>query len=300
MIFREAAAFKSCLTSTWRSDSSTRRLSSPPARRSCLLAGDIGRLVDYDAFLSFLEMQASRFSKVLLVLGNHEFYGLDYEMGLKEARRLVAEPRLNDKVVLLDKARWDDPDSKLTVLGCTLWSAIPEDKHEMVLSNISDYRKMRDWTPHRHNEVHLQEATWLKQQVAQSISEDRDGRRLLVATHHAPCLKGTSKPEHQENQWTPAFATDMLVEGDWDGVHTWVFGHTHYTTTFKTNNVQVVTNQRGYVFPGSTKEVTAGRKKLGIHDFDASRTITVKRCVESTRATPKHEKVCCQEGGDRP
>src|SRR5687768_9237430 len=57
-----------------------------------LLAGDIGRLIDYEGYLSFLQAQVARYRKVFLVLGNHEFYNLDYESGVKEARRLAAEP----------------------------------------------------------------------------------------------------------------------------------------------------------------------------------------------------------------
>lgn len=241
-----------------------------------LLAGDIGRLIDYDAYLGFLESQASRFSRVFLVLGNHEFYGLDYHSGLSEARRLTREKRLNDRVTLLHRSRWDDPHSQLTILGCTLWSAIPEEAYAIVTSKIGDYRNIQGWTADLHNEMHLQEVTWLREQVAQVTSEAGGGdkRRLLIATHHAPCVKGTSRPEHQKNPWTVAFATDLLTQKDWSGVSTWVFGHTHYTTSFRTNGVQVVANQRGYVFSRSPgPETKAGR--LGVHDFDASRTITM-------------------------
>lgn len=224
-----------------------------------LLAGDIGRLVDYDAYLAFLAAQTSRFATVLLVLGNHEFYDLDYDAGLAEARRLVAEPRLDGRVVLLDKTRWDDPDSGVSVLGCTLWSAIPEDARTVVKLRISDYRQIKSWSPERHDEVHVQEASWLREQVAR-FNGEAGGRRLLVATHHAPCVEGTSAKEHQGNPWGCAFATDLLAEGGWRGVDTWVFGHTHYTTTFKTKGVRVVANQRGYVFPGAR----TGRRRKGM------------------------------------
>ncbi|RYP71631.1 hypothetical protein DL770_008088 [Monosporascus sp. CRB-9-2] len=59
-----------------------------------LLGGDVGRLTDYDGYLKFLEAQVSRYEKVFLVLGNHEFYGLDYESGLDTARRLSEDPSL--------------------------------------------------------------------------------------------------------------------------------------------------------------------------------------------------------------
>lgn len=40
-----------------------------------ILAGDIGRLKDYQPYLEFLGRQCDHFVKVFLVLGNHEFFG---------------------------------------------------------------------------------------------------------------------------------------------------------------------------------------------------------------------------------
>lgn len=242
-----------------------------------LLGGDVGRLVDYDGYLKFLEAQVSRYEKVFLVLGNHEFYGLDYESGLDKARRLTEESTLANTLILLNRARWDDPNSTLTILGCTLWSEIPEDVYGIVESKVNDFKKINGWTAQKHNEVHAEEASWLRKQVAQVASQvNNTRRRLLVATHHAPCVKGTSWPEHSSNPWTPAFATDLLNQEGWAGVKIWVFGHTHYTTDLRRNGIRVVANQRGYVLPGSAAQREEGEKaKKDAHHFDAAMTITM-------------------------
>lgn len=185
-----------------------------------LLGGDIGRLVDYDGYLHFLAAHAGRYKKVFLVLGNHEFYGLNYDAGVAAARRLAAEPILADRLVLLHRARWDDPDSDLTILGCTLWSAIPREAYGIVEHKVKDYKHIRGWSADRHNALHASEAAWLRGQIAQVSSSsprpDQDrhqdggsGRRLMVATHHAPSIRGTSRPEHSGSPWTCAFATDL-------------------------------------------------------------------------------------------
>ncbi|KAG8417364.1 hypothetical protein J3458_004874 [Metarhizium acridum] len=230
-----------------------------------LLGGDIGRLIDYDGYLKFLEAQVSRYEKVFLVLGNHEFYGLDYDAGLKEARRLVEEPSLADTLILLDKARWDDPNSALTIIGCTLWSAIPEEVSALIESKINDFKKIDGWTAQKHNEIHAREAAWLREQVAQATKEQSAKRQLLVATHHAPCMEGTSRPEDSNNPWTPAFATDLLDQEGWAGINTWAFGHTHYSTDLVRNGVRLVANQRGYVLPGGTTQ-KLGNKMLSNFD----------------------------------
>jgi hypothetical protein len=187
----------------------------PASAPLLLLAGDIGRLIDYDAYRGFLESQIARYQRVLLVLGNHEFYGLDYQSGLDVARRLAEEPSLAGGLVLLHRARWDDPDSDLTVLGCTLWSAIAEDAYGIVEAKVKDYQKIDHWTARQHTAIHAEEVAWLREQAGQVQTATAE-RRLLIATHHAPCIEGSSRPEHASNPWTSAFATDLVDQGGWE------------------------------------------------------------------------------------
>ncbi|KAI1326793.1 Metallo-dependent phosphatase-like protein [Xylariaceae sp. FL0255] len=239
----------------------------PVAAPFLLLGGDIGRLVEYGAYREFLEAQAHRFEKIFLVLGNQEFYGLDYESGLQKGLRLSKEPSLVDKLVLLNRSRWDDSHSNLSILGCTLWSAIPVTAVGVVETKVKDFKKINKWTAQRHDSVHAEELAWLREQVALASASKR---RILIATHHAPCIKRSSRPEHLSNPWTPAFGTDLLSSEKWKGVKTWVFRHTHYSTDFTQNGIRVVANQRGYVLP-SMPSSTGG--KHTIDKFDAAKTV---------------------------
>ncbi|KAJ5691649.1 calcineurin-like phosphoesterase [Penicillium malachiteum] len=82
-------------------------------------------------------------------------------------------------------------------------------------------------------------------------TEDKSQKRsILVVTHHAPLMKKPSSPQHAKNPWRVAFGTDTIPQIS-DGIKTWVFGHTHYTTDFKEGCVRVVSNKRGYVLPWS-------------------------------------------------
>ncbi|EEY19125.1 ser/Thr protein phosphatase superfamily [Verticillium alfalfae VaMs.102] len=248
-----------------------------PSAPLLLLGGDIGRLIDYEGYLHFLEAQVARYQKVFLVLGNHEFFGLGYDAGLAQARRLAAEPSLAAGLVLLHKTRWDDPESGLTILGCTLWSALPEDSYDLARARVSDYAQIHGWTPARHNEVHADEVAWLREQVAQVTSGGRQegrARQLLVATHHAPCVKGTSRPEHAASPLSSAFATDLVHEKAWAGIKVWVFGHTHFSTSFTQNGIRLVANQRGYVLPNG-KTLENESKAKGRQAFDAAKFVTL-------------------------
>lgn len=233
-----------------------------------ILAGDIGRLNDYEGYRSFLERQVGRYEKVALVLGNHEFFGLSYEEGISKANQLSQEPSLETKLVLLDRHVHRDESSGSVIMGCTLWSFVPDSAKAVVESKISDYKKIDGWSVEKNNHRHAEEAAWLDSKL-QSLSNAAradpqghgSGRDILVVTHHAPSLTGTSAPEHVNNPWTPAFATDLLPRLNTERVKIWVFGHTHYTTELSSGSVRLIANQRGYVFPGSKLEPVQGAPK---------------------------------------
>ncbi|KAF7895067.1 hypothetical protein EAF00_006881 [Botryotinia globosa] len=86
-----------------------------------------------------------------------------------------------------------------------------------------------------------------------SKAEGEPERKILVITHHAPTIHGTSSTKNSNNPWGSAFATELLGDSSmsWVDVKVWVFGHTHFTTDFEKNGIRVLSNQRGYVLPGS-------------------------------------------------
>ncbi|KAL3420331.1 Ser/Thr protein phosphatase [Phlyctema vagabunda] len=251
----------------------------PPSAPHLILAGDIGRLINYESYLAFLAKQATQFKRVFLVLGNHEFYGLSFPAGLERAQRLENEAVLNGKLVLLHQRRFNIPDSEITILGCTLWSAVPEGSRDVVRMRVKDFEKIEDWTIDDHNAAHAADLAWLRHQVLEmqqqnaSSAEGDRLRKILVVTHHAPSIQETSSPEHVGNPWTSAFATDLLGDACWVDVKAWVFGHTHFTTRFERNGIHVVSNQRGYVLPGSREG--NGQERDGERGFDVRRVLRV-------------------------
>ncbi|KAH6892360.1 Metallo-dependent phosphatase-like protein [Thelonectria olida] len=231
-----------------------------------VLGGDIGRLVDYEPFLGFLARQTARFERVFLILGNHEFYEMSYDDGIAKAEELEKEEVLGGKLVVMHRKRWDDQDSKLTILGCTLWSQIPPQAEDDVTLRVSDYKMIKGWSVAQHNACHAADLTFLTSTLSDLDAESEE-RLILVVTHHAPVIKGTSRPEHVNNPWKAAFSTDVLTRREFGKVAWWMFGHTHFTTEFQRGGIRVVANQRGYVlgFKGPTLEDTRG--------FDAERVV---------------------------
>ena len=245
----------------------------PVCANNLILAGDVGRLADYDDYRNFLQKETDRFELVFLVLGNHEFYNGSFAAGLEKARRLEQEPSLNGRLIFLHQGRYDVPESNVTVLGCTLWSKVSLESGDIVQLKIKDFQKIDGWTVDDHNARHDSDLAWLLGEIQSIQDENKNVKRgvrkqsILVVTHHAPLLRGTSSPEHAQNAWRFAFGTDILPQVS-DGLKTWVFGHTHYTADFKEGRVRVVSNQRGYVLPWTDTKKTKDR-------FDVKKVIRI-------------------------
>jgi predicted phosphodiesterase len=230
----------------------------PPAAPFLILAGDIGQLANYESFLVFLRAQCRQFSRVFLVLSNHEFYGLSRDEGLRRAACLEQEPDLAGRLTVLNRTRVTLEEYDVTILGCTLHSLIPPEAEEAVRGRVKDFQRIENWTVASHNKEHCLDVAWLESQI-KLIRDDKNtsGHKILVVTHHAPSVQESSSPRHSGNPWGSAFATDLLGNEDkpaLSDVQWWIFGHTHFCTEFSKANVRVVSNQRGYVMPEAAEK----------------------------------------------
>lgn len=236
----------------------------PVETGSLILAGDIGRLQDYQSYLQFLQIQCQNFQLVFLILGNHEFYGITRAEGLQLAARLSEESVMHGRLVVLERNRFDFYEENITLLGCTLHSHISQDSRGIVQSKVKDFSRILDWTVEDHNASHEKDLHWLRDEISSirdierkvGIDSGRPRKKIVVVTHHAPIRKGSSRPEHENNPWSDAFATELLtpnptklanplLDADW-----FVFGHTHFTTFCTRGSAKLISNQRGYVLPG--------------------------------------------------
>ncbi|KAI9847536.1 MAG: hypothetical protein M1838_000835 [Thelocarpon superellum] len=196
-----------------------------------ILAGDIGRLADYDLYLDFLR-----------------------RVGLRLATSSEKEPALSSKLVILHRTRVSPKDLlNITIPGCTLQSHILPEACKIVEAKVNDFRRIQDWTVDNHNAEHQRDVEWLAAEIT-SVRGGTEGQRqrICVVTHHAPTIHGSSKPEHLEHPWSWAFGTDLLGDNGpaaLRDVQWWIFRHTQFTTSFTQGQVKLVSNQRDDVLP---------------------------------------------------
>lgn len=200
-----------------------------------------------------LQLSAQTSSESFLFSGNHEFYGTSRSKGLELAAQLEKEPRFKERLRILNRTRIELANN-VTILGCTLQSFITPECEQIVQSKIQDFRRIVDWTIADHNTEHEIDVKWLRANIEQiRTNASHDTHRIVVVTHHAPARRGSSRPEHERNPWTDAFATELLAEDEnhdanpLHAVNHWIFGHTHFSTEFCRGQVRITSNQRGYV-----------------------------------------------------
>lgn len=209
----------------------------PQAAPYLFLAGDIGDPSD-PHYETFLLEQAARFDKVFVIAGNHEHYGKT----LEECHDCIARvcSKVPDRLIYLDCDYYDL--DEYCVLGATLWSHVTPQQTRDVQCFIADHRCIKEWGVQQNNQKHAEERDWLLHQIRMT---EREGRKAIVLTHHAPSIRGTSAPQHENSMLSSAFCTDLrhLLAPP---VVLWAFGHTHYCSDQYVNGVRLVSNQSGY------------------------------------------------------
>ncbi|EIW64566.1 Ser/Thr protein phosphatase protein [Trametes versicolor FP-101664 SS1] len=242
----------------------------PPPRRSRLLdsyhftfpaeaeilalLGDIGATTD-DGLFDWLYAQLKRFKTVFFLSGNHESYGSSME---ESNRRIIdfahkcqamhEQATLQEpfgRFILLDRTRYDISET-VTVLGCTLWSRLDPSRRHAIHLGLNDFSQIQDFTPSVYNSLFERDLAWLERSIS-DISAEEPHRRIVVMTHHAPTVEGTSNPQYQDSPLTSAFSTELVGGPCWKGkVKVWAFGHTHWACDFEREGVRVVSNPKGY------------------------------------------------------
>jgi hypothetical protein len=219
-----------------------------PVNAPCIaLLGDIG-VAGTKMYAAFVRSLSEKFETVLILAGNHEFYGGEYEERKYDMRRLADS---------LPNVRFLDCESVnlggVKVLGCTLWSHVPPPAREVVRNTLTDYRVIevldigaeepRPLLVSDTNAMHRREATFLWKEIA---AAKEAGQTLLVLTHHSSLIRGTSHPEYEGLPTNHGFSAD-LSELMGSPVAAWVYGHTHFNPSeLVVNGTRVLANQKGY------------------------------------------------------
>ena len=238
-----------------------------------VLAGDIGKGTQGIHWAK----RAFPGTPVLYVMGNHEYYGRDWDQLLDEA--YSASDGTNVRLLEDDVYHYRG----VRFLGCSLWTnfllqgglARPQAMAACERS-INDFQFIRfqgrKLLARDTLERHEQSAAWLRKELADSDEV------TVVVTHHAPCLAARN-PRFPIDGVSNTFYSD-LEDDYFQSPTAWIFGHTHHSMEgFPYVGTRLYSNQRGYpregvdfdwckvleVHPGGSAPVESAGAKPAIH-----------------------------------
>ena len=103
-------------------------------------------------------------------------------------------------------------------------------------------------------------------------------------------MSQTSSAEDAANPWSTAFSTQLIGNKRFPAfsrIHTWIFGHTHHSTSLVEDGVRIIGNMRGYVLPKAPYILEASKEPTRFWDirrrkakgrserFDIEKTIAI-------------------------
>lgn len=162
-----------------------------------LLLGDIGNPFQH-SYSDFVKWCSKNFKKVLVIAGNHEYYGSN----IKDTNKQIEKVCEKYNAVFLNNSVYKYKD--YIIAGTTLWSYIPEDKYSLIKSCINDYNRIENFTPKDSVDLFHENISFIEK-----VIKDNKECKIIIATHHTPLLLNTSAPCYDNSSHNCAFSSDL-------------------------------------------------------------------------------------------
>lgn len=221
-----------------------------------VFAGDISKPLAHS--VSWLAAQRDgplRRKPVILVPGNHEYYGFEMNAAREEGRELAERlgiHLLDPGTVTIDGVRF---------VGATLWTDFELYGRSIASKNVAsrgmnDFRrirlerdgKRRDFTPNDALALHRHDRAFIESSLSQPFSGP-----TIVVTHHAP-HPDSIPTEFRGDPLTPAFTSNLAGLILQYQPTLWVHGHDHHQHDYLVGNTRIVANPAGYPHRGGGRE----------------------------------------------
>lgn len=217
------------------------------------LLGDIGNPWTRN-YKKFIEYVGELFDVVLVVAGNHEYYSLNEIHSYQETNQYLHNFYdnfenvyfLDNESVVIDGIRF---------IGSTLWTHIPQDKHEIVQRTITDYKMIFD-KPLNFNKIFQHEKlitpsfTSLLHEIAVKYINNQleldSTTPTIILTHHIPLDTNDFIPLKFHNDLRNVAYFTNLEPMIKKPIIAWFFGHCHEPIEYVYNGVKLQSNPMGY------------------------------------------------------
>ena len=194
--------------------------------------------------INFFDRVTAAFKHVIMVMGNHEYYGSDITEGIDDLKSILDYPNLH----ILD-GEYIEINNNLFICG-TLWTDFNDEEPFTLLrapTMINDYRVIRNngkrLDPADIIEKHKHIVKWV-------THVDKMGYdNVILVTHHSPSKQTTADHYKHDTVMNGLFGSNLdhlLSMFDYA-----IFGHQHDPKTPVVNDCVLLNNSRGYPFEPS-------------------------------------------------
>lgn len=229
-----------------------------PAADVCICAGDISNFCSTS--IEYLRRSFERHMPIVLVFGNHDYFGSSIDFALETARREIEGTNihlLENQSIELGGCRF---------IGATLWTdfavSVGDDEHippeerrqkafGLAPSQVADFYHIIRSDPRRSGEnglVTVREIVGRHQAsrsyIDEELSKPFDGP-TIVLTHHAP-LAESFDPFFYGEITNAAFGSDLSDLIARRRPNVWVHGHIHKVRDYMADQTRIICNPRGY------------------------------------------------------
>ena len=237
-----------------------------------ILAGDLWtqnnffeKPIDSESWLSIV---APRFHSVIVILGNHDYWGLSLQSAVRKAREGVMAHSnvyfMENDIVSIGNVKF---------LGGTLWTdynrsevfaaAARQHMNDFRYITFGDSNKRRLIRPEDLFELHRQTTKF----VFSNVIRNTEDQKVVVITHMAPHEESINEEYRNNRDWALNYSyfsdltTSLKTHGK--NIDLWIHGHVHLPVDYMApENVRIYANPRGYENYEGTKYNSDGLMKI--------------------------------------
>lgn len=181
----------------------------------------------------------SKAKVVIVVMGNHEYYGHDLTRIEKWKKEL---PAFRHAVHVMDNEVVELPEYDLRIIGSTLWASLANGTHAAECKRcIADFTAIRGMTPDLYMNLHRKAVDYIEHVLKTPFYG-----KTVVVTHHAPSWRS------QHHKFAASgvgglFCSDLEWMMEKYEPALWIHGHTHDPWDYMVGKTRVVCNPSGYM-----------------------------------------------------
>lgn len=217
-----------------------------------IIPGDIHEVKHYTQYYEIINELCSRYQDVVMVPGNHEYYGSNITKVHRQLNTIDSEIE-NFHFLQNSSIQFND----VLIVGSTLWTNYDNSNAMTKLlakDMMNDFRYIRHGSPAYYWErklttddtefFHFQSTEFIKKEV-DSKRNMCDNLKIIIATHHAPSFQSVA-PQYIGNYLNGCYCSNLdnyIIDLNPD---IWIHGHVHSSFDYNIENTRIICNPYGY------------------------------------------------------